>query len=143
MAITYGAPGAVASGSTSIDITLPATIAAGDLIVVAICSKYQPNVPADVDGWTKIYAAGGPASAGTDTGPTYATIFYKTAVGNEDGTTFSTTISSGNVCVGRAFVFTKTETEWDIAYSTGSQATDTQSWSVTAAGILVLWLGMF
>lgn len=134
MAISYaGSPGAP---STANVVTLPATVNAGDLLLIAGVLKYpttaEPNAP---DGWTKHIASGGAGASGEDSGEVYAVAFTRVADGSEGGTTVTFTYAgSVNVRLWRAYRFTKDPANtWSIASAAGSADTggDT-AWSSTA-----------
>ena len=139
MTIAYKDAGAVAAGTTSLSIphpTVGGTILAGELLIVAICSKYPTYGPADISGWTKLTSDSSGLAPGTDTGNTRATIFYKVAAGGESGN-LSVTLTGCGSCVGRMFRFTKNLVSWLIEYAIASKNALTDPWTggnaVTAA----------
>lgn len=135
-AVSFGTAGAVAAGSTSLTVPYPASIVAGDLLVLTVGNKYPTNGPATPAGWTLVtngQGSGGVGSAGTDSGTVYATVFVKQAVGGESGN-LTVTLAGANSSMGRMFRYTKASvTIWDYAATNGSDATAGTAWSVTGA----------
>lgn len=136
MAIAFGTAGAAATGSTSLAVPYPASIAAGDLLVLCVGNKYPTNGPTTPTGFTApagYQTSGGSGAAGIDTGTVYSSVYYKVATGSESGN-LTVTITSGNSSVGRMFRYTKASTKtWDIACTNGSDNTAGTTWSVTGA----------
>tara|TARA_B110000503_G_scaffold15082_1_gene20967 strand:+ start:4743 stop:5975 length:1233 start_codon:yes stop_codon:yes gene_type:complete len=71
------------SGGRQADITLPATISAGDLLVAMHYDINDEAIPATPSGWTLINSITSGSTSGT------LGIIAKIAVGNEDGTNLS------------------------------------------------------
>ena len=135
-AVAFGTSGAVATGSTSLSVPYPASIAAGDLLVLAVGNKYPANAPTTPAGWTLVtnaQAIGGLGTAGNDRGQIYATVFVKQAVGTESGN-LTVSVTGANTSMGRIFRYTKAAgAAWDYAATNGSDATAGTDWSVTGA----------
>ena len=133
MAVAFGSIGAVIAGTTSLSVAYPASISAGDLLVLHIANKYDPNGPSTPSGWTpQKQQSGGAGASGTDTGVMFATVYTKEADGTESGS-LSVTITSGNSSAGVMARYTKAGgTTWGIAAEGGAQNSGTSSWSVTA-----------
>ena len=135
MAIAYVDAGTVAAGTTSLSVPYPATVAAGNLLVLAICNKYPTNRPSTPTDWTAPSGnqySGGAGSAGADTGTVYITYYVKIATGSETGNV-SVTLTSANTCIGRIFRFSKAATAtWAYACAGGSDNSAGTAWSVTA-----------
>lgn len=133
-AIAFGTVGTAATGSTSVDVPYPASISAGDLLVLGICNKYPTNGPSTPDGWTlpaNAQGSGGSGSAETDSGTVYATVFYKVAAGDETGN-LTVSVPSGNMIVAGMARYTKAaDKTWGAAACNGSQNTVSTSWSIT------------
>ncbi len=138
MAATFLAIGSAVTGSTTLSPVCPASIAAGNLLLLHIASKYPTNGPAAPTGWTLVpngQASGGSGSSATDTGSVYSTVYYKIADGTESGTTVTVTLTSVNqgvACITRSSVSSGRTPS--LSAVTGSQNTATSSWSVAASG---------
>jgi hypothetical protein len=134
VAIAFGTAGLAAVGTTSLAVPHPGSIAAGDLLVLAIANKYPNNGPATPNGWTLAgQVSGGQGAAGIDIGTVFSTVFTKVAVGNESGN-LAVTLTSANSSIGRMFRYTKgAGAAWSVAAATGADnAGGATSWSVTA-----------
>lgn len=134
-----------AEGTTSAtipDINVNTTIAAGDLLVLAIASKHGSAIPSTPSGWTALtnYTQSGGDSgqeATVDRGTARATVFVKEAAGTE--TTTALSLTSGNSMVGTIYVFKKPSwSTWEYECVNGSDNTGGASWSVTAGSELAL-----
>jgi hypothetical protein len=124
---TLRAMGTPVLGATSVAITIPAAVAAGDKIVLVVGDKDAtpvviPNTPAN---YTQIGTIeGGVGSFAADAGPSRITIFYKTtdADGTEDSTPVTVTLTSATnqAAWGIAVVFAKASggNTWDTPVST-------------------------
>ena len=135
MTVAYKDTGTVATGTTSLAIPHPTSggvILAGELLVVAICSKHPDYGPADISGWTKLTSDSSGLADGVDDGDSRATIFYKVAAGGESGDV-TVTLTSCSTCVGRMFRYTKTGTSWVIGSAIGAQNTKVDPWTTTNA----------
>lgn len=133
----FGSAGASVSGTTSVSVPYPASISAGDLLVLGVANKYPNNGPTTPTGWrllSNCQGSGGQGASGADTGSTYATIFVKEADGTESGN-LSVTITSGNSAVGAMVRYTKgAGKNWNLACTNGSDNSgNSTSWSVTGA----------
>lgn len=138
MSITFGSAGAAAVGVSSLSVAYPASIAAGDLLILCIASKAPPNSPTTPDDWTLPSGAQGSGGSGTDgfadEGNVYCSVYVKEAVGDESGS-LAVTITSGNGAIGRMFRYTKAaDKTWGYAASNGADNSAGTSWSATAAG---------
>lgn len=132
--IAHGATGTGAQGTTSLSVSYPAGVAAGNLLVLCVSNKYPANGPATPSGWTlptNGQGSGGSGSAGEDSGEVYATVFVKVADGSESGS-LAVTITSGNAATGAMSRYTKTLAAWSYAAVNGVDSTVDTSWSVTA-----------
>ncbi len=131
MAVAFGSAGTANAGTTSISVTLPATVNAGDLLVLHVVNKYPSNGPAEPTGWTTaaIYT-GGSGSAGTDSGQVYSTVFTKVADGTEGGTSVSVSLPSANASRGMAWRWTNATGGWSVAVAGGSSNTP-GNWNTT------------
>lgn len=138
MAIAFGSAGTGAAGTSSLSVPLPASIAAGDLLVLCVCTKYPANPPSTPSGWQAPAgnnASGGAGSSGVDTGNVLATIFTRVADGSESGNV-SVTITGGNAAIGRMLRYTKAAgATWDLAFAGGSDNVGDVSWSVVTGAI--------
>lgn len=133
MAISFGSAGAAAVGTTSLSVAYPASIAAGDLLVLCIANKYPPNKPTEPSGWTtpaNSRQSGGGGAPGADSGDVYCAVFVKTATGSESGS-LTVTITSGNAAVGRMFRYAcGAGSTWDVACDNGSETSPDTDWTV-------------
>lgn len=132
MAVSFGSQGAGVAGTTSIDVAYPASIAAGNMLVAFICTKYPGNAPPAPSGWTlAVSRTGGAGASGVDSGDVDIRMFTKIADGTETGTvTFAN--AGANCMSGRMARFTKAAAKnWDVSTGFGSQNTATASWSVS------------
>ncbi|HEY7708504.1 MAG TPA: hypothetical protein VIG57_00550, partial [Candidatus Entotheonella sp.] len=131
-----GGAGATDSGTSTINVSYPASINAGDLLVLMIANKYPNNGPATPSGWSapaNNQASGGSGAAGSDSGNVYATVFTKEAVGTESGT-LAVSIPSGNSSVGIMISIEKRAgSAWSVAATGGSDSTADTTWSVTGS----------
>jgi hypothetical protein len=135
-AVAFANAGAVATGSTALNVPHPTGVVAGDLLVLAIGNKYPTNGPATPAGWTlwaNALGSGGVGTPGNDRGPVYSTVFVKVAVGGETGN-LAVSIPSGNSAMGRMFRYTKAAAgTWGVAATNGADNTAGTDWSVTGA----------
>lgn len=135
MAIAFGSVGTGASGTTSLSLTSPATIAAGDLLLCAVANKYPTNGPSAPTGYTLLgQGTGGSGASGIDSGNVYITVYYKVADGTEDGSAVSVTITSGNSARGMILLYTKAAgKDWGLAITNGASGTPGTAWAATGA----------
>lgn len=133
-AVAYANRGNTATGTTSLSVAYPNSIAAGDLLVLAVGNKYPTNGPATPAGWTLVgQGSGGLGAAGADSGQVYSTVFVKQAAGTESGS-LALTLTSANTSMARMFRYTKSATMlWDYAATSGVDNTAGTGWSVTGA----------
>jgi hypothetical protein len=135
VAISITGGGAASAGTTSVGPTVPATVDAGDLLILVVGNKYPNNGPSTPSGWTALgnnQASGGSGSSGVDSGNVYATIFVREADGTEDGTTVTVSIPSGNSAIARIFRATKTSgASWATVLRIGADNTVDGTFSVT------------
>ena len=120
MSIAFGTIGAVANGATSLSVAYPASIAAGDLLLLGVASKYDPNNPLTPTGFTPLhFKRAGSGGAGADSGVASMTVWYRIATGSEAGS-ISVSIPSGNTCLGVCARYTKSATaDWALAITGG------------------------
>lgn len=107
MSLAFGSAGAVsAAGTTSLSVPYPASISAGDLLVMCIANKVPTNAPTTPALWTLVGRfLGGSGAAGSNQGDTYISVYTTVAVGTETGN-LAVTITSGNSAGGRMFRYT-------------------------------------
>ena len=129
-AVTYQTNGAVAysaSNGASVSPAYPASIVAGDLLVMIIGMKPSTANGGSVTtpaGWTPITSLTGAGGYGTtlgaDTGNTNVFSFYKVAVGGETGT-LAVTIAGNGVSWAQMYRLTAgAGSTWSVAGATGS-----------------------
>lgn len=133
MTVAFASVGGSVVGSTSVAPTYPSGIVAGDLLVLAIINKYPSNGPTTPSGWVLAsQGSGGAGASGADSGSIYSSVYYRIADGTEAGS-LSVTITGGNAAFALILRYTKTETNWDIASTTGASNTPGTAWSATGA----------
>lgn len=135
MAIAFGSSGASAAGSTSLAVPYPASISAGQLLLLHIVNKYPSNTPDTPAGFALLaQASGGAGSAGADSGTVYSTVYYRYATGTESGN-ITVNIPSGNAALGRCHRYTSgASTSIELSVSTGSDnAGGVNSFNATSA----------
>lgn len=131
----FGTIGAVTTtGTTAPTVAYPASIAEGDLLVLAIANRPNASTPATPSGWTahsNYTATGGAGSEAAGTGTVRITVFTKEAVGTESGT-LALSITSGTSCGAVMWRLPKIAgKQWDVALVNGSDNTAGTTWSVT------------
>jgi hypothetical protein len=144
--VAYGTTGTVGSGTTSATPAFPASVAAGDLLVMCVASKYPvtpsvPNTPTDAFGGSWAAVTNGAANGGADpdgaaTGHATATLFYKLAVGTENTTaSVGSCTSACNAISASISRYTKADSTANFSLSAtgGSHNTADTTWSVTGA----------
>lgn len=135
MAIAFGASGSAAIGTGSLTVPHPATIASGNLLILAIANKYPNDVPSTPAGWTLPDHArhqGGRGAPAADRGLATITVFTKQADGTESGN-LSVTITNGDSAVGRMFRYTKMSASWLLSACSGSEDSPGDTWDPTMA----------
>lgn len=138
MAIAFVSAGAGAVGSTSLAVPHPATVTAGNLLVLHVVNKYPNNSPTTPTGWTRQKQTGGGAgAAAADTGNVYASIYTKVADGSETGN-LTVTITSGNSAMGRMRQYSIEPTSTWLFQAVGGayDAAAGAAWSVTGDAVL-------
>jgi hypothetical protein len=133
-AVAFGTIGTGGSGTTAPAPAYPASIAAGDLLVLCVVNKYPTNAPATPAGWTapsNNTGTGDPGDGpGADVGATYATIYTKVATGGESGSV-TVTITGGNSSYGFIARYTNATGAWLTAAANGGDTTSGTAWSAT------------
>ena len=127
MAITWQAAGAVSAASgTSVSPAYPASIAAGDLLILLVGMKPSTANSGSVttpSGWTSVAsltgAGGYGATLGADTGNTNVWAFSKVADGTESGT-LAVSVATNNVSWMTIHRLSNATGVWDVAGATGS-----------------------
>lgn len=112
--VRFVAKGAASGGTTTVSPTYPASIAAGDIIVIAAYGKYPTNYPATPTGYTPLLTrrSSSGIGAGSDTGDVWVATYWKVATGSESGT-FTVSVASGNSIAAEA---------WRISVASGYAA---------------------
>lgn len=133
--LAFGTIGAVTTaGTTAPTVAYPASIAAGDLLVLAIGNRPNAQTPATPSGWTALSgnsATGGAGTEGAGTGTMRCTVFIKEAAGTESGT-LALSITSGTSASAVMWRVTKTTGKnWSVALASGSENTAGTAWSAT------------
>lgn len=134
MTIGTRTAGAWASGSTSLVPALPASPAAGDMMILFVGAKPFSATINQPTGWTRIgtQQTNGSTAAGIDTGSVTWSVFYRAWQSGDAAPTVS--VTSGNVALACINGFTKTAGAWltPTAYF-GSDTTSGTGYSITAA----------
>lgn len=131
-AVAYQSAGAIAysaSGGTSVSPAYPASIVAGDLLVLIIGMKPSVANGGSVtipSGWTQIISITGAGGYGTtlavDRGNTNLFTFYKVAVGTESGSLL-VTLATNDVSWAQMYRLSNATGLWSIAGTIGSDTT--------------------
>jgi MSHA biogenesis protein MshQ len=117
-----------------VNVSYPASIAAGDLLVICFGNKYPTNGPATPADWTLVtggQGTGGAGAPGVDSGDVYATVFVTVATGSESGSQ-TVSVASGNSSTAFMARYTKTAATWAYAASNGAENSQDTTWGVTA-----------
>lgn len=135
MTIGWRTPGAWAGSITAVIPDLPATLAAGDRMLLFVgCKPYSATI-VEPAGWTRIgtQQTNGTVANGVDTGSVAWTVFYRDWVSGDAAPSVS--VTSGNVALACIHAATKTAASWDTttAYF-GSDTTSDAAYSITASG---------
>ncbi|MEN9558704.1 MAG: hypothetical protein RL141_1073 [Candidatus Parcubacteria bacterium] len=138
-AITFQSSGAVVvSGITTIAPAYPASVAAGDLLVLMIGMKPSTANSGSVttpEGWTAVSGgsltgAGGYATTlGADTGNTNVFSYFKVAEGNETGSLL-VRLTTNNVSWAQMHRVSNATQDWSVAGTTGSDITGNTAVSI-------------
>lgn len=136
MAIAWVSTGSGAVGTTTMSVPYPASLAAGNLLVMFVVNKYPTNAPATPPGWiapANNQFTGGAGAAGADSGTVYITVFIRVSNGAESGSV-TVNCASGNSMGGRIVQYSKTSASygWAIACNGGADNSAGTDWSVTA-----------
>ncbi len=145
MALAYGQQSAGSgTGTTSTTVAYPATVNAGELAILMICSAYDPNFPSTPSGWLFVGRhSAGAGSAGVDSGTRTINIYTRLCDGTEDGTNVSITATGCNLLCARIITITKASTATFLSesFGTGGDATDGTGYSITTSESVSLWTG--
>jgi hypothetical protein len=135
--ITFVGSGTVATGTTSCTPGYPASITAGDLLVLLVSSKYPSNAPSQPSGFstpTSHQFTGGAGASGVDSGQTTATVFYRIADGTESGT-LTVSITSGNCITARIQNLGHSSgagsAAWDLLGGGGGDSSAGTNWTIS------------
>lgn len=131
MSIAFGSSGAAATGSSSLSCAYPSSIAAGDLLLLFVSSKYvAPTTPS---GWILVSSAAVGSGTGADAGTVYLSVYKREADGSESGS-LSVTITSGNAAIGQICRYTKSSSkQWDIRLGLANSSSNTGAGSTSFA----------
>lgn len=134
MAITTGTLGAAISGTTSLNVVLPAGIDAGDLIIISVGGRFSDvSAPA---GWYKLVtASGGLGSEAADSGVVTGAIFVKEALDTSDAssTVVITGTNSTTLTARSTFLNKAADKAWTFMTDTAQDTVAGTSWSTTFA----------
>ncbi len=136
MTVAFGSIGNFATGPTSLAVPYPASIAAGDLLVLCIASKAPADVPTVPSGWTlppNCQASAGLGSPALNAGPALGTVLTKIADGTESGN-LTLSIPNANASVARMMRFTKGAAAiFGLSAAFGTDVVAGTGWSATAS----------
>lgn len=135
--VTFGAIGTGANGSTTVAPSYPASITAGQYLVLVVTSGGTGDpTPTTPSGWT--FLATGASTDGTfgvDAGPRRVTVFGREADGTETGTV-TVSITSGNTCRGTISRFTRSGSgSWVVEAQGANDSTSGTGFSATGASM--------
>lgn len=124
-----------ATGSTSLSVSLPSGVSAGDMLILTVGGKPYDATINTPTGWTLIGSqqTNGSTASGVDSGSVTWAVFYKKATASESSVSVS--ITSGNVFAGAINCFTKTKGAWrtPTAYF-GSDTTSATDFEIVGTG---------
>lgn len=129
MAITLVSQGttptgtATGTGTTSVTPATPGTMNDGNIVLIFVFNKPNTSTPATPTDWTLVgTGTGGTGIQGIDTGQTRITVFSRVKT-----TAWSTmpaiSIASNSSATAQAFVYSNATSQWDVAFTTGSDST--------------------
>src|SRR5262245_49240171 len=150
MAISFRATGTALFGTTNISPAIPASTAAGDMMLLLVGGKPY-NAGVSVSGWTQLSTfSDGTTAAGNDLGSMFVTAWYKQHSGSESNPTITAGSPAWNVVGGLIMVFQKGGSDsWstpvmvgggDASSGTGFSVTAGSNPGVTAGDFLISWL---
>ena len=132
MAISFVAVGSyAASGVSPISPGLPAGIAAGDLLILTVCGKYDTINITTPSGWTAHAPfTGGAGTSGNDVGTLFQRQYTLEYTGSESAP--SVAFTTGNVVQAQIVALRKGSTEtWSVVSAKGGGDTNADSNSTT------------
>lgn len=141
MPVAFVNSGTAVVGITSISIPHPASVVAGNLLIMSIGYKTASTNPVTPTGWQRTTSALGSKGTGIDGGDGVIQCFWKIAVGGETGNV-TVTMTNGNSCVGRMFQYSKDALkDWQIPICyTGGYSVGATTWNTgTMLGPIVLF----
>lgn len=111
------------TGTTSVTPALPASLATGHLVLIAVVNKLETATPTTPTNWTLVGSiAGGFGAAAADDGQLRTTVFSRIK-----DTGWSTmpaiTITGGNSAMAQAFAFSNATGAWDVVAASGVDST--------------------
>lgn len=133
MAVEYGSSSAVAYGTTSVSVSLPSGVSAGDLLLVKIGGRPNTVVLESASGWGTGWikvgdSAGNFGSDATDSGPTVVGALAKLATGTESGD-LTLSFSSVNAVWAQVDRYTSTTGEFSIEVFAGQDSSSGTGYS--------------
>lgn len=145
MAVAIGAVGTLAAAATqTVSPAYPASIAAGDGLLLVRAAKPDTTVLVTPDGWALLdEQTGGAGVFGNDTGPLKICVYWREADGTETGTLVCTT-DLGTFDIQQAVInrYTKADgTDWDVTAGGGADNVAGNDWTVTSDDPLGLEAG--
>ncbi len=137
MTISYVGTGGVAGGNTSLSVPYPASLAAGDILIMGITTKYPPNPPYVPAGWNfGMTRGGGSGASAADAGTVWVTVMWRESDGTETGNE-TVSIPSGNSALGQIFAYRSSAGFVPPTFDGGADNTVGTAWSVTGSTLRV------
>lgn len=141
MTVAFGSAGTASSGATTTNVAYPASISAGDMLVMlAAWGNETDTPPSTPDGFTappNNHYVGGAGAWGADAGPRGASFFYRVASGSESGTVALNDASGGGTgshVAGVIHRVTKTLGAWAEPVCVGGSDTSSDTGFSVPAG---------
>ncbi len=123
------------TASTTLTIAHPATVNAGEMLLLFRVIKYPDvSTPDTPSGWTLLgTVTGGAGASGADSGNVSVTAYSKVADGTEGGTNLTVTNTGvANCQIGQITNYTRASTStWKVLFTSGSDNTKHTAESVT------------
>lgn len=136
MAITYQSAGTI-SYNTPIFAGVPASVATGDLLVLAVGVKSGTATVVTPKSWLALgNFAGTTGTTGADTGPTRVYLYAKVYDGVEDLGTSVEVSGTWNNPWGQIYRFSNATGFWDLSFASGQDTAGGASWTATMSSTM-------
>jgi hypothetical protein len=130
LAIAFISAGASDTGTTAIDPVYPASIGAGDGLLMFVANKYPPALTFAPGFDLLARYSGGQGASGVDAGIVQLSVFFREAVGGETGTVAVTnTLGNSGAAVIHRYIKDPAK-DWDVAVAGGSDNTAGVTWLI-------------